>query len=141
MRLLNANQAIEILKENGYKQTKQREKLIRIFEARQKDQYFPVKDILDEFQDEFPGASYNTVYRNLYTLEDLDILESTSLNGEQLFRLHCDTTGHHHHFICTNCGRTKPVEICAIEQVNSLLPGYEIENHKFEVYGTCPECK
>ncbi|SET33558.1 Fur family transcriptional regulator, zinc uptake regulator [Salinibacillus kushneri] len=138
---MNASQAIEILKENGYKQTKQREMLIQIFESKEKDQYFPVKDILEEFQHEFPGASYNTVYRNLYTLVDLDILESTTLHGEQLFRLHCDTDGHHHHFICTSCGRTKPVEVCAIDQVNQSLPGYEIKNHKFEVYGTCPQCK
>ncbi|MRG85827.1 Fur family transcriptional regulator [Salinibacillus xinjiangensis] len=137
---MNARKALDILKENGYKQTKQREKLIEIFQGKDKDQYFPVKDILVEFQDDFPSASYNTVYRNLYTLVDLNILESTNLNGEQLFRLHCETDGHHHHFICTQCGKTKPIEVCPIQQVDDSLPGYMIQNHKFEVYGTCPEC-
>ncbi len=138
MVILNSKKAIHILKENGYKQTKQRERLIDIF--LDKDQYMPVKDVLKEFQEDFPSASYNTVYRNLYTLVDLNILESTLLNGEQQFRLHCDISGHHHHFICTKCGTTSPIEVCPMEDVNASLPGYQINNHKFEVYGLCPEC-
>jgi Fur family transcriptional regulator, zinc uptake regulator len=138
MIMLNSEKAINILKENGFKQTKQREKLIDIFLG--KDQYMPVKDILKEFQEDFPSVSYNTVYRNLYTLVDLKILESTLMNGEQLFRLHCETDGHHHHFICTDCGTTSPIDICPMPDVNKSLPGYQIKNHKFEVYGKCPEC-
>ncbi|MBB6452323.1 Fur family zinc uptake transcriptional regulator [Salirhabdus euzebyi] len=135
---MNAEKALHVLKENGFKHTKQREKLVEIFEG--KDQYLPVKEILQEFQENFPGASFNTVYRNLYTLVDLKILESTMLNGEQLFRLHCDTHGHHHHFICTICGKTSPIDVCPMDEVNKSLQGYQIQNHKFEVYGTCPSC-
>lgn len=135
---MNTERALTILKENGFKQTKQREKLIDIF--LEKDQYMPVKEVLKEFQQDFPSASYDTVYRNLYTLKDLNILESTMFNGEQLFRLHCDTSGHHHHFICTECGKTSPIEVCPMDTVQQSLPGYEISNHKFEVFGLCPGC-
>jgi len=138
MVFVNTERALTILKENGFKQTKQREKLIDIF--LEKDQYMPVKEVLKEFQQDFPSARYDTVYRNLYTLKDLNILESTMFNGEQLFRLHCDTLGHHHHFICTECGKTSPIEVCPMDTVQQSLPGYEISNHKFEVFGLCPGC-
>jgi Fur family transcriptional regulator, zinc uptake regulator len=135
---VNAEKALQILKENGFKQTKQREKLIDIFIN--VDQYIPVKDVLKEFQKDFPSASFNTVYRNLYTLVDLNILESTIMNGEQQFRLHCETNGHHHHFICVKCGLTRPIEVCPMEEVNNSLPGFQIMKHNFEVYGKCPSC-
>ncbi|MCP8616144.1 transcriptional repressor [Salirhabdus salicampi] len=126
------------MKDNGYKQTKQREKLLKLFQ--QKEEYMPVKEIFEQFQEDFPGASYNTIYRNLYALVDIGILESTQLNGEQHFRFHCDTVGHHHHFICTECGSTSPIDICPMEEVSGRLNGFEIQNHKFEVYGKCPSC-
>ena len=51
---------------------------------------------------EFPQLSYDTIYRNLYTFVQLNILEETELNGEKLFRFRCQNHGHHHHFICEN---------------------------------------
>ena len=43
MVFVNTERALTILKENGFKQTKQREKLIDIF--LEKDQYMPVKEV------------------------------------------------------------------------------------------------
>ncbi|WP_337194027.1 Fur family transcriptional regulator [Pontibacillus yanchengensis] len=136
---LNTNEALQILKENGYKHTKQREVLLDLLENH--DQYVSVKQLWANFKEEFPGASYDTAYRNLYKMAELEILESTTLDGEKHFRFHCETHGHHHHFICTECGKTTPINMCPMDNVKENLPNHEIENHKFEVYGHCPACK
>ncbi|MCD5322409.1 MULTISPECIES: Fur family transcriptional regulator [Pontibacillus] len=135
---MNSTKALNVLKDHGYKHTKQRKKLLDLFD--QYDAYVSVKDLFEVFRLDFPGASYDTVYRNLYTLAEIGILETTTLDGEKHFRFHCDTHGHHHHFICTSCGKTSPINLCPVEDVVSTLPGHQIENHKFEVYGKCPSC-
>lgn len=135
---MNKNKALRILKENGYKQTKQREKLLQIFQ--ENNQYLAARQILENFRLEFPSASYNTVYRNLYSLAEIGILEETNLNSEKHFRFHCEANGHHHHFICTTCGDISPIDVCPISQVSDKLPNHVINSHKFEVYGICPSC-
>ncbi|MFC7322854.1 Fur family transcriptional regulator [Halobacillus campisalis] len=135
---MNLETALQKLKEKGYKRTRQRERILEIFVKQ--DQYIAAKSILKEIQEDFPGVSYDTIYRNLYLLTDEEILEATELGGEKHFRLGCDTQGHHHHFICTDCGKTKSIEFCPMESINENLKGYDIENHKFEIYGKCPVC-
>ncbi|MYL50936.1 transcriptional repressor [Halobacillus litoralis] len=135
---MNVETALQRLKEKGYKRTKQRERILEIFVKQ--DQYIAAKEILKEIQNDFPGVSYDTIYRNLYMLTDVDILEATELGGEKHFRLGCDTHGHHHHFICTTCGKTKSIEFCPMDSINENLSGYDVENHKFEIYGKCPQC-
>ncbi|WP_347861485.1 Fur family transcriptional regulator [Salimicrobium sp. PL1-032A] len=135
---MNLSTAIQKLKEKGYKHTKQRERMLRIFVNQ--DQYIAAKDILKIIQEDFPSVSYDTIYRNLYLLTDQEILEATELHGEKHFRLACGSSGHHHHFICTMCGSTKAIDFCPMTSMREELPGYEVENHKFEIYGMCPQC-
>ncbi|MFC7061890.1 Fur family transcriptional regulator [Halobacillus seohaensis] len=135
---MNLEIALQRLKEKGYKRTRQRERILEIFV--EQDQYIAAKSILKDIQEDFPNVSYDTIYRNLYLLTDEEILESTELGGEKHFRLGCDTDGHHHHFICTDCGSTKPIDFCPMGSINENLQGYDIENHKFEIYGKCPVC-
>ncbi|MCA0984127.1 transcriptional repressor [Halobacillus yeomjeoni] len=135
---MNVKTAIQKLKENGYKHTKQRERILSILA--EQEQYFAAKDILKEIQADFPSVSYDTIYRNLYLMADVEILEATELDGEKHFRLGCGTHGHHHHFICTDCGKTKSIETCPMDELGEDLRGYQVENHKFEIYGKCPAC-
>lgn len=135
---MNATRAWEILKDNGYKKTDKRALILDMFAAT--DKYLTARDLLAVLKKDSPGMSFDTIYRNLATFVELDILEETELNGERNFRMHCESDHHHHHFICRDCGNVKELSICPMEMLGEKLPGYKIEAHKFEIYGKCPQC-
>ena len=136
---MNVTRAWEILKENGYKKTDKRELILNMFAETTK--YLTARDLLTVLKPQFPGMSFDTIYRNLATFVELGILEETELNGERNFRMHCESDHHHHHFICMDCGNVKGLSLCPMDLLEEKLPGYEIEGHKFEIYGKCPDCQ
>ncbi|WP_171253282.1 Fur family transcriptional regulator, partial [Acinetobacter baumannii] len=81
---MTVEQALQMLKERGYKYTGKREEMIRIF-AKEK-RYLSAREILAYMQAEYPALSFDTVYRNLTLFTDLNILEVTELGGERKYR-------------------------------------------------------
>lgn len=135
-------QALTIMKEHGFKYTKKRESLLTYLA--QTNRYLPAREIYREMQLTFPGYSYDTIYRNLHDFSELGILEKTDLNGEMKFRFHCQLHGigeHHHHFICSVCGKTRELAHCPMTIFQEQLEGCQIEGHRFEIYGRCEDCQ
>lgn len=84
----------------------------------------------------------STVYRNLQSL--VEAAEVDSLrgdDGEVLYR-RC-SSGHHHHLVCRDCGRTVEVEGPTVERWADRVAaehGFSDVAHTLEVFGTCREC-
>lgn len=135
---MTLDEAWRILQENQFKRTKNRETILQFFSN--KDRYMTALDVKNFMENDNPGISFDTIYRNLSTFSELGILEETDLNGERHFRMQCDPGVHHHHFICTDCGKTRNIPHCPMEMITVNLPNYEVEGHKFEIYGKCPAC-
>lgn len=135
---MNLEEAWDILQKNSFKRTKNRELILEYFMAH--DRYITALEVRNELVKDNPGLSYDTIYRNLATFAELSILEETELNGERHFRMQCDVASHHHHFICTNCGKTEHIPFCPMEMMEVTLPNHQIVDHKFEIYGMCPNC-
>lgn len=131
--------AVERLKEAGFKSTKKRQEILRLFAS--SSRYMSATRIHQEMSKRYPTMSYNTTYRNIYDFVETGLLESTEFNQEQLFRFACLTHDHHHHhFICTICGTTIPLDACPMDHINSDLSGVRIDSHRFEVFGLCADC-
>ncbi len=135
---MDVTKALLILKEKGYKHTGKREQMLQLFSEEKR--YIAAKDVLEAMQNEYPGLSFDTIYRNLSTFVELGILEMTELEGEKKFRFSCSTDEHHHHIICLTCGKTKHIHLCPMDQLSGDSNDFKIVGHKFEVYGYCKEC-
>ena len=83
-----------------------------------------------------------TVYRALQKAaveNTVDVLRKE--DGEALYRL-C-ATGHHHHLVCTSCGKTVEVEGSAVEKwANTVAKnnGLKQDHHEVELFGLCQKC-
>lgn len=137
---LKVSQLLKILKDNGYKYTDKRKSMIELFVK--EDRYISAKYISEKLSVEYPGFSFDTVYKNLATYTNLGILELTEINGERHYKLSClKHDHHHHHHICLKCGKAKIINYDLCNNLNIPgLEGYKITDHKFEIYGYCPKC-
>ena len=83
-----------------------------------------------------------TVYRILQKAaarNTVDVLRKD--DGEALYRL-CET-GHHHHLVCTSCGKTIEVEGSSVERwANTVAKnnGFRKVSHVVELFGLCAKC-
>lgn len=73
--------AIEKLRENGYKLTPQRLKLVEVL-AEVGETHPSLSELLEEIRKEFPTMSFSTLYSNVLTLRELGLVELFSLGGE-----------------------------------------------------------
>ncbi len=82
-----------------------------------------------------------TVYRTLTALAaagEVDVLRTH--DGEAAYRM-C-STGHHHHLVCRDCGRTVEVEGPTVEQWTERVAaghGFRDVSHTLEIFGTCSD--
>lgn len=83
-----------------------------------------------------------TVYRALQEMADageVDVLRQ--VDGETLYR-RC-SSGHHHHLVCRDCGRTVEVAGPAVESWAARVAqqhDFRDVEHTVEVFGTCAAC-
>lgn len=96
------------------------------------------------------SMSQSSLYRNLAVLEQARVVRRlTSTDDVSRFELTEDVTGdHHHHLVCTACGRIDDVDVePEVEQavhdaVDHAMEahGFTTELHRLELVGTCADC-
>ncbi|MFC6164241.1 MULTISPECIES: Fur family transcriptional regulator [Lactiplantibacillus] len=133
-------QAVKVLRRNQLKITKQRQALLDYLVTYQ-HHYVAISAVDDHMRTLFAGMSHNTIYRNIKEFETLGLLELKAEANQTLVKYQCDFKHqHHHHFVCSNCGRVMELQECPLDDYVAQLPGCTITGHRIEIYGLCADC-
>ena len=138
---LTANKISGILRQNGYRLTPQRHAVLKAI-AGSRDHLTPA-EIYERVRQEHPRVGLATVYRVINLLTELKLICRVSRHGDSQSYLMRRHMGHHHHLICSQCGRTVDFNNCDLIQLEQQLSkdtGFKIEGHFLEIYGKCPDC-
>lgn len=120
--------------------TRQRSAILETLERQ--DDFRSAQQIHEQMRADGETVGLATVYRNLQALSRsgrLDVLVAG--DGESLYR-QCEDTGHHHHLVCRECGRTVEFLAPKLESAMTAIArehGFTDLDHTLEVFGLCTE--
>ncbi len=139
---LTANKIAGILRQRGYKLTPQRHAVLDVI-AHSHDHLTPAA-ILDRVRQEHPGIGRVTIYRTLGLLTELGLICRVHVESTCRSYLMRRPSEHHHHLICSNCGRVVDFTDCDLSELEQRLSReaeFEIEGHLLEFHGQCRDCR
>lgn len=112
---------------------------VAIYKALIETKSHPSAEMLYEnLKNEIPELSLDTVYRNLATLEEMDLIFRVDSQLE-CARFDADKTPHHH-FICTKCGAVYDVFDKIIDRQDYQTNFGIIKNVNIQFCGICNNC-
>jgi Fur family ferric uptake transcriptional regulator len=125
----------------GYRLTEPRRSLAALIADQ--DGHFTAADLVDAARDRRLGVGRATVFRTLEVLEDLGAVERLDLPSGEHAYVGCEPA-HHHHVVCSGCGRTDEIEdegLRAVVADVARRTGYRVDDHRLEIFGLCPACQ
>jgi Fur family ferric uptake transcriptional regulator len=127
----------------GQRYTEQRRRLVDILSRAGSPQ--TITEILRGRRD----LAQSSVYRNLAVLEQAGVVHRVHADDEfARFELTESLTGHHHHLICSTCGRVEDVAVPksfertmnrTIDQL-AAGAGFATVSHRLDLFGRCRNC-
>ncbi|HNR65650.1 MAG TPA: transcriptional repressor [Atribacterota bacterium] len=135
----------------GYRITMPRQIILQVLDESKR--HLSAEDIYLKVYQIYPTIGLTTVYRTLELLVRMGLVFKFDFgDGRARYEL---TRGdgnlsHHHHLICTNCGRIIDYDDFIEEELELIKKtrqelekkyGFEIRNHTLQFYGLCKKCK
>lgn len=102
-----------------------------------------------EILDATPSLAQSSAYRNLTELMTAGLVHRIVIGDEHSrYELAEDLTEHHHHLVCTSCGRVDDVtlndelesELDAALHRAAAERGFTPEHHRLDLMGRCKDC-
>jgi len=138
---MSTSPILRTLDESGHRLTEPRRAVAELMGRRAG--HFTAADLVSDAREQRPGIGRATVFRALELFQELGVIERIDLpSGEHAYVV-CETT-HHHHVICSNCGRSADIDDRGIKAVTKKIAkrtGYRIDQHRLELFGLCPTCQ
>jgi Fur family transcriptional regulator, ferric uptake regulator len=130
------------LEDAGQRVTRPRKAVASLIDDRAA--HFTAADLLDDARARRLSLGRATVFRTLELFSEMGLLERIDLPSGEHAYVACAPRGHHHHVICSRCGRTAEVADFGLDDIVdtvAIRTGYQIEDHRLEMYGLCPACR
>lgn len=106
--------------------------------------HFTAEDVLAASRSRGPLVGRATVFRSLELLTGLGLVERVDLPSGDHAYVACEPSIHHHHVVCSRCGRSVEVGELGLGPILARVEsatGFRIESHRLELFGLCPECR
>jgi len=138
-------------KSHGHKMTRGREAVLDVLAEAEK--HLSAEDTYLRVHPSYPAIGLASVYRTLELLVNMGLVFKFDFgDGRARYELAESVKGgrHHHHLVCTRCGRIMDYydfiedELALLKKTEEgLLKKYnfEISNHLIQFYGLCDKCK
>jgi len=134
-------QAIESLREQGYRLTPQRLLVLSIVAGG--GDHMGVDEVFRRAQQAYPYMDIATVYRTLHLFKKLGVVTEVAI-GDRLHYELKDPNGHHHHMVCRECHGAYNLSPHYLEEFRSILIhefGFEPDLDHFAISGICANCR
>ena len=106
--------------------------------------HFTAEDVLLASRRQGHPVGRATVFRSLETLAGLGLIERVDLpSGEHAYVV-CQPASHHHHVVCSRCGRSVEVGDIGLNPILDRVEqstGFRIDSHRLELFGLCEACR
>ncbi len=123
----------------GARVTHQRREVLRA--VVETDTHPDAHTVLRRVRQHMPTISFDTVYRTLAFLEENNLIRRVRATGE---RVRFDgNPAHHHHFICTECGKIIDFDSGALDEMalpDELEELGTVAGRQLQVFGVCRDC-
>ncbi len=104
------------------------------------DRAFTVAELAEAVSHEHPSIGLATVYRAVAAMERSGWLTRVGDVGGAALYARCAERTHHHHAVCTSCGRVEHTPCPNVAEAAAPV-GFEVTSHELTLYGLCARCR
>lgn len=137
----NLSPRAQRLRDSGYKLTHARLTVLRVLE--QSGGHVTSTELLERVNAADEGIGRASVFRALDLFTRLSLLRPTYIDSSITPTYVLLPDGHHHHIICTRCGKVIEFEDCGLAPLKGELEerlNVQLNGHLLEFYGLCADC-
>lgn len=142
---LNTDPVKKILKDAGYKYTKQRARVYEVF-LKNQDKHLITEEVYNLVAEKDPEMGIATIYRTVQLFHKLGILDQIAFDDNILrYELRLKQEGHrHHHLVCLNCGKVEEFDADDLNELEEEIErekNFKIIDHTLKFMGYCEDCR
>jgi len=129
------------LSQKGYRMTPQRLMILESIEGA--SGHISAEEIYRDIKKRYPGLNISTVYRTLELLKEMELVTETDM-GDGRVRFHSLGHEHHHHLVCSKCGKVIDLDEETLAPLTSVLSrkyGFRADLKHLAIFGRCRNCR
>lgn len=127
--------------DNGLRMTRQRQIICEVL--LESKSHMNIDELHAAVRKRDDNIGYATLYRTVKLLQEAGLAESHEFaNGPTRFEAAMGE--HHDHLVCTKCKKIVEFHDDAVEALQLAIAkrfGFELTDHKMELYGLCVDCR
>jgi Fe2+ or Zn2+ uptake regulation protein len=131
---------VDALDRAGHRLTEPRRAVAELVAGR--SGHFTAAELVEDARARRLDVGRATIFRALDLFTSLDLVERVDLPDGDHAYVACDPV-HHHHAICTSCGRSSDVSDLGLGEVLGQVGrrlGFTVTAHRLEIFGLCAAC-